>query len=211
MDTNHDRIAESRVNPWTSVWLHPRKTVRYVVDNKPGSFILMIAALAGIVHFLDQAMSNDLGDSWNMGLILLVSLLAGPVFGLIGLFVASGIYYVISMMLGGSGTFTDTKNAYAVSSIILVVGGLIWIPDLLILGQGNFMSEPDLSVGQVVWLLLSMLVNLAVGGWSLFVLGAAIAEVHQLSIWKAVFVVLLPIILLILFLVVILALTMPFL
>ncbi|MDW0117239.1 Yip1 family protein [Sporosarcina thermotolerans] len=210
LNIEDEKNVEPKLNPWTSVWLHPRKTVQYVSEYKPESFIIMIAVLAGLVHFLDQAMSNDLGDIWSLGTILLVSLIAGPLLGILGLYVASGLYHMISRMFRGSGTFSQTKSAYAVSGIILVLGGLIWIPDLIILGQGNFMSDYDFTLGHFAWLFISLLGNLTIGGWSLVALIAAISEVHRFSIGKAILVVVLPIIILVVIIIIIIALTLPF-
>ncbi|WP_339250360.1 Yip1 family protein [Sporosarcina sp. FSL W8-0480] len=210
LNIEEEKNVEPKLNPWTSVWLHPRKTVQYVSEYKTDKFIFLIAALAGLVHFLDLAMSNDLGDALSLGTILLIALIAGPLLGIIGLYVASGLYYMISKMFGGSGTFSETKTAYAVSGIILVIGGLIWIPDLLILGQGNFMSDYDFTFGHFGWLFISMIGNLTIGVWSLVALIAAISEVHRLSIGKAILVILLPIIILVIIVIFIVVLTLPF-
>lgn len=210
LNLEDENNVEPKLNPWTSVWFHPRKTVQYVSEYKTDKFILLVAALAGLVHFLDQAMSNDLGDRLSLGTILLVALIAGPLLGILGLYVASGLYHMISRMFGGLGTFSQTKTAYAVSGIILALGGLIWVPDLLILGQGNFMSDYDFSIGHFVWLFISMLGNLTIGVWSLVALIAAISEVHRLSIGKAILVVVLPIIILVIIVIVFVALTLSF-
>ncbi|MCM3711001.1 Yip1 family protein [Sporosarcina luteola] len=209
MQNTENEASGLQLNPWTSVWLHPRKTVQYVMEYKTGSFVLMIAALTGIIHFLDQATGNDLFKNWNIAAVLLVALLAGPVIGVIGLYIASGIYHAFSLMLGGLGTFEETRRAFTVSSIIIIVGGLIWIPDLLILGQGNFSSDYDFSIGQLGWSMISLIVNFTVGIWSLIVLIAAIAEVHRFSAWKAALAVFLPIIILVVILLVIIGLTAP--
>jgi len=210
LQNSENEVQEvQQINPWTSVWFHPRKTVQYVKDYKTGGFVLGIAAITGIIHFLDQAVNNDLGESWNLAAILLISLIVGPIIGVIALYIVSGIYHALSLLLGGSGTFEEIRKAFTVSNIIIVIAGLIWIPDLLILGQGNFISDYDFSTGQIIWMFISLLVNFVVGIWSLVVLVAAIAEVHRFSIWKAVLVVLLPIIILVVFLVVVIALTTP--
>ncbi|MGG0668022.1 YIP1 family protein [Sporosarcina koreensis] len=201
--------ADRQLNPWTSAWLRPKKTVQFVMEYKTGSFVLLVAAITGIIHFLDQAAGKDLGISWNMAAVLVVSLLAGPVIGVIGLYIASGIYHALSLMLGGLGTFEETRKAFTVSSIIIIIGGLIWIPDLLILGQGNFTTDYDFSSVQFGWSLISLLVNFTVGVWSLIVLIAAISEVHRFSTWKAVLAVFLPIIILVVIVFFIIALTTP--
>ncbi|MCM3637522.1 YIP1 family protein [Sporosarcina luteola] len=209
MQNNENEASGQLVNPWTSVWLHPRQTVQYVMDYKNGSFVLMIAAITGVIHFLDQATGNELFENWNIAAVLLVALLAGPVIGVIGLYIASGIYHAFSLMLGGLGTFEETRRAFTVSSIIIVIGGLIWIPDLLILGQGNFSSDYDFSIGQLGWSMISLIVNFIVGIWSLIVLIAAIAEVHRFSAWKATLAVILPILILVVILLVMIGLTAP--
>ncbi|MFC5603442.1 YIP1 family protein [Sporosarcina koreensis] len=201
--------AGRQLNPWASVWLHPRKTVQYVMEYKTGSFVLMIAMVTGIIHFLDQASGNDLFETWNIAAILLVALLAGPIIGVIGLYIASGIYHALSLMLGGMGTSEESRKAFTVSSIIIIIGGLIWIPDLIILGKGNFISDYDFSFGQFGWSIISLFVNFIVGIWSLVVLIAAISEVHRFSAWKAAVVVFLPIIILIAIVGIIIGLTAP--
>lgn len=211
MQNNANEIHENQINPWTSVWLHPRKTVQYVMNYKTGSFVLFVAVITGIIHFLDQAVSKDLGETLNIGAILLISLIAGPIIGVIALYIGSGIYHVISLLFGGSGTFEESRKAFTVSNIIIIVGGLIWIPDLLILGQGNFVSDYDFSVGQYIWLIISLLVNFVVMIWSLVALIATFAEVHRFSAWKAALVVFLPIIIVVVIVLFIIALTTTFL
>lgn len=205
----NENNTDQQLNPWTSVWFHPRKTVQFVMEYKTGSFVLMVAAITGIIHFLDQATGEDLVETWNMAAILLVALLAGPIIGVIGLYIGSGIYHALSRLLGGLGTFEETRKAFTVSNLIVVIGGIIWIPDLLILGQGNFTSDPDFSFVQTGWLLISLLINFAVWIWSLVVLIATLSEVHRFSAWKAVLAVFLPIIILVVIVIVIVALTVP--
>ncbi|MFS0687668.1 Yip1 family protein [Sporosarcina sp. 179-K 8C2 HS] len=206
---DNDENESQQVNPWTSVWLHPRKTVQHVMECKSSSFVLFIVAISGVIHLLDQAVDNDLVESWNIAAILLVALIVGPIVGILGLYIASGIYHLFSMMLGGMGTYEQTRTAYAVSEIIIVVGGIVWIPNLLILGQGNFISDYDFSIGQSVWLVISLIINVIVSIWSLVVVIATISEVHQFSAWKAALVIFLPIIILTVIVVFIVGLTAP--
>ncbi|WP_432358773.1 YIP1 family protein [Sporosarcina sp. UB5] len=205
----NDENESEHVNPWTSVWFHPRKTVQHVMEYKSSSFVLLIVAISGVIHLLDQAVDNDLVESWNIATILLVALIAGPIVGVLGLYIASGIYHLFSMMLGGMGTYEETRTAYAVSEIIIVVGGLVWIPNLLILGQGNFISDYDFTIGQAAWLVISLIVNFIVGIWSIVIVIATISEVHRFSAWRAALVVFLPIIILTVIVVFIIGLTAP--
>ncbi|WP_252503054.1 Yip1 family protein [Sporosarcina sp. Marseille-Q4943] len=208
-EIENEENQSQHVNPWTSVWLHPRKTVQYVMECKTSSFVLFIVAISGVIHLLDQAVDNDLVESWNIAAILLVALIVGPIVGVVGLYIASGIYHMFSLMLGGMGTYEQTRTAYAVSEIIIVVGGIVWIPNLLILGRGNFISDYDFTMGQTAWLVISLIINFIVGIWSLVVVIATISEVHRFSAWKATLVVFLPIIILTVIVIFIVGLTAP--
>ena len=198
------------LNMWKSIWLHPRKTVRYAVEHKTWRFVMMIALIIGVFTVLDQASSNDLGETMGIGQIILIALIGGPILGVISLFIGSGVLHLLSLMFGGRGTFADTRMAFTVSNLILIVSGLIWIPDLLINGKGMFVSEYDFSLFQGVWLVVSLILNFALGIWATVSMIGTIAEVHKFAIWKAVLVVLLPVTLLIIFIFVIVLLTVPF-
>ena len=199
------------LNMWKSIWLHPRKTVRYAVEHKTWRFVMMIALIIGVFTVLDQASSNDLGETMGIGQIILIALIGGPILGVISLFIGSGVLHLLSLMFGGRGTFADTRMAFTVSNLILIVSGLIWIPDLLINGKGMFVSEYDFTLFQGLWLVISLILNFALGIWSTVSLVGAMAEVHEFAIWKAVIVVLLPVTLLFIFIFMIVLLTVPFL
>ena len=192
----NDENEGQQMNPWISVWLHPRKTVQYVVENKTGKFVFFIAWISGIIFSLDMVVNNDLVEAWTPN--LLFSLIAGPIIGVVGFYFIAAIYHIFSKMLGGQGTSEQTRMAFAISEIILFVVGILLLLDLLIVGRAKLGGGYELSVGQSAWLEISPIINSIVGIWSLVVLVAAISEVHRFSIWKAVFVSFLPTIILIL-------------
>ena len=198
LNIEKDENGGQQVNPWISVWLHPRKTVQFVVEFKTGKFVFLIAMLSGILLSFDLAVNDDLVASWNITYILLFSLVVGPTVGVLGFYLISATYHLFSKMVGGNGTSEQTRKAFAVSEMILIVAGILLILDLLIVGQTNDSSGHDLSVGQSTWLVISSILNFVAGIWSTIAFIAAISEVHRFSIWKATFVVFLPIIILIL-------------
>ncbi|MEZ7171076.1 YIP1 family protein [Sporosarcina sp. OR05] len=181
------------LNIWKSVWLHPRQTARYLYENKTVKFALIFAMISGVFNTLDQASGNDVGDSMSIGIILLLSLLLGPIGGLISLYVGGGVFHLLSKMFRGSGDFRATMMAITVSNVILIMLGVLWIPDLLIIGNGMFISNIEFSVLQAIWLIISLVITAVVAVWSVVALVAALAELQELAIWKAVLVVLIPI------------------
>lgn len=198
LNNENDQNEIQQVNPWKTVWLHPRKTVRYVIEHKTEKFVLFVALISGILLPLDLAVNDDLLATWNIVYVILFSLLAGPIIGVLGLYFISAINHLFSKMLGGMGTSEQTRKAFAVSEMIIIVAGILLILDLLIVGQGNFSDGNELSVGQSTWLVISSIINMIAGIWSTVAFIAALSEVHRFSIWEAVFVVFMPIIILIL-------------
>lgn len=181
------------LNIWKSVWLHPRQTARYLFEHKTIKFVLIFAMIAGVFNTLDQASGNDTGDSMSIGIILLLSLILGPIGGLLSLYVGGGILHLLSKMFRGSGEFRATMMAVTVSNVIFIMLGVLWIPDLLIIGNGMFTSDYEFSILQAIWLFISVAITAVVTVWSVVALVAALAEMHEMATWKAVIVVLLPI------------------
>ena len=142
--------------------------------------------ISGILLPLDLAVNDDLIASWNIVYVILFSLIAGPIIGVLGLYFISAINHLFSKMLGGQGTSEQTRMAFAVSEMIIIVVGFLLILDLLIVGQGNFSNGNELSVGQSTWQVISSIINMIAGIWSTVAFIAALSEVHRFSIWKAV-------------------------
>lgn len=190
MNIEEDQNKDQQVNPWISVWLHPRKTVRYVTEYKTEKFILLIAMISGVFLSLDMAVNDNFLASWNTTHIALFSLIVGPIIGILGFYFITAIYHLFSKMLGGEGTSEQTRMAFAVSEIIIIIVGPLLILDLLIVGQNKH--------SQSTWLVISTIINSIAGIWSTVAFIGAISEVHRFSIWKAIFVAFVPILFLIL-------------
>ena len=73
------------MNPWFSMWLHPRRTIRWIVETNPDRLVLLLAAVGGIVEALINASSDSKGENMSLQAILLTSLIGGPLMGVIGL------------------------------------------------------------------------------------------------------------------------------
>ena len=191
---NHNAPGHE-VNPWTSIWIKPRATVRSAISNKPMKFAIILASIAGVTQLLDRAMDKDLGDSMSTMAILLLAILAGPILGLIGWWISSGVAYIVGKWVGGIGSFEEMKMAVGLSSIPIVVSIGLYLLDLLFLGDALFM-DVEVSMFQFLWLLFSVICSAVLSVWSIVILIKGIAEVHLFSSWKAVLTLIIPFVIL---------------
>ena len=72
-------------NPWISMWVHPRRTIRQIVETNPERKVLLLAAISGIPETLSNASTKSSGDHVSLGVLLALALLLGPVGGLLSL------------------------------------------------------------------------------------------------------------------------------
>ena len=194
---------KEELNLWTSIWIKPRETVRYAIDTKPMKFAIILALIAGVFDVLNAASQNDLGDSMSVLTIFVLAVVVGPLLGLVGWWIASGITTIVGKWLGGTGTFADLKMAIAISYIPIILGGVLWIPNLLILGEVLFIEVFDVSAGQIIWLFISGFIGIVLGVWSFIITVKAIAEAHRFSGWRGLWTVVIPSILIVLIVVII--------
>lgn len=183
-----------KMNIWLSIWYQPRKTVRYAIEHKNLGLAMILVSIAGIIQLLDQSSAKSLGESLPVVAIIVMSIIGGPIIGLIGWLIGSGLNYLVGRMFGGKGTYAELRMAFGISSIILVWGGLVWIPDLIILGKDVFTDQFYFSSLQYAWLFLSLLLNVAIGVWAFTANVFAVAEAHRFSAWKGLLTVLIPVI-----------------
>ncbi|CAM3112732.1 Yip1 family protein [Filibacter tadaridae] len=187
-----NRIEEKQLNPWLTIWVRPRETVRYAINTKPMKFAVILALLAGIPQMLDGATSNNLGDSISLPTIFILALIMGPLLGLLSWWIGSGISYIVGTWIGGSGGFDELKMATAISKIPYLLVSLIWLVDIAILGGGMFTEEYDFSRTQIIWLFISGFVAIVTGIWTFVITIFAIAEAHRFSAWKSLLTMFIP-------------------
>lgn len=194
--------SNGTLNPWFSIWIRPRQTIRQLTNESKFGWLLLLACLGGISYFLDTASTSNLGDRANAsaGGIVLIGLFVGPFIGLIGWQLFSAICFGIGKLFGGEATLKETQYAVAWASVPLVFSLLIWIPDLAIMGDGAF-SESVSAVNPfgATIVFFTAFLEIIIGIWYVVILVKAIAEVNQFSAWKGLAVIVLPVLFLLVF------------
>lgn len=185
---SHSMAAERGLDPWLSMWTQPRETVRHIVQSGGDYGVLLLAALGGVAQVLDRATSQNLGDEMSIGAILLAALVAGPIAGILGLYVFAWLLEVSGRWIGGRGSGSDLRAALAWGSLPNAAGLLLWIPALALAGREMFTaSTPQLEAQPLLAMLLLPigLIWIALAIWAFILILLAVAEVQRFSAWRA--------------------------
>jgi hypothetical protein len=181
-------IQTQSSSPLLSIWIKPRETIRKIVDTDPTKHVILLAMLAGIGNALDRSSSRNAADLLPLATILLICILAGPVGGIISLYIGGALFRWTGSWLGGKATSEEVRAAIAWASVPSIFILPIWIPELLIFGEELFTSStPRLEANPLLGILLLGFAafEIVVGIWGLVIFMLTLGEVHGFSAWKA--------------------------
>ncbi len=176
------------LNPWFSMWLHPRQTIRQIVRSNPERLVLVLAAVGGIVQGLVNAESKSSGDKESLLSILLFSLILGPVGGIVGLWVGASLLHWTGGWIGGQADMRRIRTAIAWSQVPSIWSLFLWIPALLLFGHELFTAATPVIDGST--LLSSLYLGFSVctaiiAVWGIVISLHALGEVQGFSAWTA--------------------------
>ncbi|MFP3322643.1 YIP1 family protein [Planococcus sp. SIMBA_160] len=185
----------TQLNPFTAIWTRPRETVRYVIEEKQTSFIVILLILTGFAGGLSGASGGE--EMFPAVAVIFGSLLLGPLAAVAGIGIISGIYVLLSKLFGGAGTYSEMFRAVIVSGIPqiwLLPMWLIWLlasPATFYTESDPLMAEPDTGLGMVIGLVL-LAATFVIGIWTFVIQCKAVGEAQRFSAWKGFFVIVIP-------------------
>ena len=176
------------LNPWFSMWLHPRRTIRRIVETNPDRLVLFLAAVGGIVEALINASSDSKGENMSLQAILLTALIGGPLMGVIGLWLGGALLRWTGGWIGGQADSRRIRATLAWANVPLVWSLLLWIPALLLFGAELFATATPILDASTMLSGLYMVFSFGIGIvsiWAFVVFLHALGEVQGFSAWKA--------------------------
>ncbi|MES0491628.1 MAG: YIP1 family protein [Leptospirales bacterium] len=93
--------------------------------------VLILAAVAGFSQVLDRASSRSFGDTFEWPIIFLIAAVAGPIFGIIVLYIIGAVFKWTGSWIGGKASFKNIRIAVAWSNVPILWALLLWLPELL--------------------------------------------------------------------------------
>lgn len=166
----------SPAHPWLSLWIHPRKTIRDLIDAHPKWLILWIAIIGGIIStftWATLAWTRYPTSSHPTAITFIVLIVVGVILGLIHLYFASWLYRLTGSWLGGKGSFTAVKCAVGWSNYPFAIVGLLNI-------------AASLSIFHLWLMVLFTLLNVIGLVWSIIIFFKVLAESMLFSVWRAI-------------------------
>ena len=176
------------LNPWFSMWLHPRRTIRQIVETNPERLVLLLATVGGIVEALINASSDSKGENMSLQAILLTALIGGPLMGVIGLWLGGALLRWTGGWIGGQADSRRIRATLAWANVPLVWSLLLWIPALLLFGAELFATATPILDASTMLSGLYMVFSFGIGIvsiWAFVVFLHALGEVQGFSAWKA--------------------------
>ena len=174
-------------NPLFLIWYRTREVIEEKLEDTSKEQIILLIAVFGIALMLNNAAARGLGDHYSLGTILLYSIIFGPLMGALAWVILSGLLHWISRLLGGTGTWKETRTAVAWSTVVYSAMLVLWIPQLLLFGQELFTTETPRIDSNLLLLTLIFLFGLletALRVMFVIVLSKSLGAAHRFSAWR---------------------------
>jgi hypothetical protein len=191
-ESNQQEQEQEKINPLLTIWLHPKRTARYVLEYKKFPFVISLLSIGYIGSLFSGYIDMGLYPDFPLWAIVLLTIILSPIVGIISnAFSALGVW-LIGKLFSGQGTYEQIFKASSLTAwpfIVLIPIYLLW---MIIDPESLFNMSDQFGAFSIIGLLFTVAVSI----WSIVIMIAAIAEAHQFSNWKSFFTALIFIIIL---------------
>ncbi len=170
-------------SPLLTIWTEPRSTIRTILDTRPTYGVLPLAAVSGFGNGLAQVFGLKATVDYPILTMVGVAAIVGPIFGIIGLYIAAAIFQTTGRWLKGRGTAQDVRAAVAWSGVINYPTMLMMVGMYLAFGKEFF--GPQALASPSPTYLAYLAAGFLFGIWGVFVFCKSVGEAHLFSAWKA--------------------------
>ncbi|MGE7622733.1 YIP1 family protein [Viridibacillus sp. NPDC096237] len=193
MNSIDEMKEKDQIQPFFSIWLNPKKTARFVLEEKSIGYAIMFVILSGIAGTIIGTSDTEIYPIMPIWGIILLCTLLGPFLGLLSVSVSSLVVWLFGKLFGGQATY---KEMFKGLSIVGIPG--IWLfPFMFIWMAFSPVTyfKTDIVPGDVSFTIIAVVASIAsiiIGVWSIVINVAIVSEVHRFSIWRAVLTILIP-------------------
>jgi ABC-type multidrug transport system fused ATPase/permease subunit len=162
-------IKNTPLNPWTSIWLRPKETMRHILNNYPTKSIHLLAILGAFTYFVGSI--HMYFGSWFATIISWICF--SIIGGLVMLYLFGALFKWTGNWIGGQGTYQELMSVIAWTQIPVIC---FFVVEMIILAlvRGNTLS------------LFYSIVRFALGIVAFIIFLFALSEGQKFSIWKAI-------------------------
>jgi hypothetical protein len=187
VDTSAD--VGPAASPWLTIWIRPRPTIRRIVDTDPTRGVVLLAMLAGVDRLLDRMSLRNAGDQMDFPAILLTAAVAGPIAGIVGVWLSALLLRWTGHWIEGAGSLTAIRAAVAWAGVPVTASLAVWVLDLTLIGREMFTSDTprlDATPFLALTVIASGVMQFVLALWSIWLFVVCLAEVQRFSAWKAI-------------------------
>ncbi|WP_284653615.1 YIP1 family protein [Flavobacterium terrisoli] len=174
--------------------LHPRDFFSDFSSVKNQNHIIILLMLAGIERSFDRAMVKNLGDKWELGSVILFSVIMGALLGWLSFYIYAAL---VSWTSGWINSKISTKNVVeiiAYASVPLITSLVVLLFQIIIFENQMFQSSifiVDYSFEYFAFYIsLALQILLSVYSLIMFIIGLSV--IQKISMAKATLNVFLP-------------------
>lgn len=169
------------INPWFSMWIHPRKTIRTILQVNPKYGVFYLAAIYSLSSFFYYSNYWSIGISVPFYYILVLGVILCPFIGFIWLYFTGWILYFTGKWLEGNAQMLELRAVVAWSKIPIAINLLIWFILMGVHPRYVFI----LDAGGPSSLLINFIM-IILGIWSYVLLIQSIREVQSFSVARSI-------------------------
>jgi hypothetical protein len=175
-------------NPWLSIWVRPRETIRSIVGQNPNRSLWVLAFIYGFTSLLNGFQSVPIANHLGILPMLLISCIFAPLWGYAFFAIWSYVVIWVGKLLKGQADFQSARAAYAWSCVPLIGNIPLWLLIVLFYSHLFFYGIQDQIVmpGAATLLFFILIAKLVFAIWMIVIYLQMLAEVQQFSILRAI-------------------------
>ena len=186
-------------NPWLSIWVHPRKTIKGIVESNPNYCLWVLSAIFGFSSLIGIAQTISLGNHLSLLAIVVLSAILSPIWGFLIFSLSAWLLFQTGKWIGGSGDVPSIRTVVAWSHVPASLTVVVWTLLLFLFGQQllqNVSLPADLTIGKTFLVFVGALIQMTASVWGVVIFINGLMVVQLFSIGKALLNVLLMVLLL---------------
>jgi len=186
---NEHEPSQKPLNLLFSTWLHPRLSARDVIHNKSIGYILFIITFGYMGSIASGLIDSKLYPDFPLWGVIVLLFTIAPILGIISTSLYALIIWLTGKLFKGVATYKEVFKSLSIINIpyiVLIPIVLIW---MLVDPSSLFDATNSENYGFII---VTYIVAIITTIWCFIINIAVVAEVEQLSNWKAFFTIVIP-------------------
>ena len=167
-------------NPWFSMWLSPRKTIRYIVEKNPKMGFYFLSSIWFLQLFFLSYSYAEIRLPFHPLIPVIIAVILSPIIGGVSFYFFSWILSFTGRWLKGKASHMNLQSAFAWSRIPCIIDFIMWV--ILFASVIELIFVQKISLPSLFFIsFISSITSI----WSFVLLVITVQELQQFSLTKA--------------------------